>query len=151
MNVKIVYLDSSAIIKRYINEPGTSVVRKVFLDAYTSEIRIAFSIWNIGEVLGVFDKARRQGRITEREYVIVRGRFLSELRRMIKLSISIIVPVRTKILRETWRLIEKYNLYQADALQVATAKYVGADTFLTGDVKLHSVALTEGLESIVLT
>ncbi len=151
MNAKIIYLDSSAIIKRYIDEPGTSMVRKVFLEAYTGETRIAFSIWNIGEVLGAFDKARRLGRIAEREHILVRGRFLSELKRMIKLNILIIIPIKAKILKEAWRIIEKYHVYQADALQVASAKYVSANMFLTGDVKLHNVALTEGLESIALT
>ncbi len=150
MNVEIVYLDSSAIIKRYINEPGTSIVRKIFMDAYTGETRIAFSIWNIGEVLGAFDKARRLGRINDREYSTVRGRFLSEMRRMLKLGISIVIPVKAKVLRDSWRIIEKYHVYQADALQVASAKYIGASRFLTGDVKLHKVASTEGLESVIL-
>jgi len=34
MNVIIAYLDSSAIIKRYLNEPGSNVVRALYVKAY---------------------------------------------------------------------------------------------------------------------
>ena len=62
MRERIVYLDSSAIVKRYIREPGSDAVRKVYLKAYSGEVILSLSVWNIGEVLGAFDKARRIGR-----------------------------------------------------------------------------------------
>jgi len=34
MTARSVYLDSSAILKRYLNEEGSDVVKKAFRDAY---------------------------------------------------------------------------------------------------------------------
>ena len=150
MNEKVVYLDSSAIVKRYIAEPGSDLVRNVYRRAYSGELKIAYSVWNVGEVLGVFDKARRLGRITDDEYRLVRRRFLGETKRMMRLGIAVVQPVKLSILRVSWRLVEKYHVYVADALQVASAKSVGAAGFLTGDEKLHEVALAEGLASTYL-
>ena len=150
MREAIVNLYSIAIIKRYIDEPGTSIVRSIYRKAYTGDLKIAYSVWNIGEVLGAFDRARRLGRITDDEYKLVKGRFLSETRRMVKLGIAIIQPIRLSILKNSWKLVEKYHIYVADALQIASAKNVGASKFLTGDEELHEIALTEGLTSVHL-
>ena len=46
------YLDSSAIVKRYIIEPGSLAVDEVSHRAESREAIAAFSLWNIGEVLG---------------------------------------------------------------------------------------------------
>ncbi len=150
MNEKIVYLDSSAIIKRYFYEPGTSILRHYYLKAYSGEIKLAYSIWNIGEVLGVFDKAKRIGRINQQEYIIAKKRFLGETKRMVKLNITIIIPVIIKVLKEAWKLIEKHHIYIADALQIASAKYINSNEFLTGDKKLYEIASSEGLKSTLL-
>ena len=50
----IVYLDSSAIVKRYILESGSEVVSNVYCKALNGELTLSFSTWNIGEVLGVW-------------------------------------------------------------------------------------------------
>lgn len=145
-----VYLDSSAIIKRYVKEPGSEYVRKIYLKAYTGDMVISYSLWNVGEVLGVLDRARRLGRLDEETYAKTRLRFLVETRRMAKLGIAIIVPVKSKLLRDSWRLVEKYHIYQADALQIVTAKLVRSEQFITGDKDLYSVAVEEGLNASYL-
>ncbi len=150
MRELIVYLDSSAIVKRYIEEPGSSRVRDTYLRAYSGSIILSYSIWNIGEVLGVFDRARRIGRIDEQTHSIVRRRFLLEVRRMVKTALALVIPMKIRILGESWKLIEKYHIYGADAIQIASAKYIKATEFLTGDEKLHKIAVDEGLNSIYL-
>jgi len=146
----LVYLDSSAIIKRYVKEPGSEYVRKIYLRAYTGDVVISYSLWNVGEVLGVLDRARRLGRLDEKTYTKARLRFLIETRRMAKLGIAVIVPVKSKLLRDSWVLVEKYHIYQADALQIATAKLVRSEQFITGDKDLYSVAVEEGLSASYL-
>ncbi|RLI84796.1 MAG: PIN domain nuclease, partial [Archaeoglobales archaeon] len=66
--MKRVYLDSSAIVKRYIKERGTEVVDLVFDNAELGNVKIFFSIWNIGEVLGVLDRYRRRNLISSKEF-----------------------------------------------------------------------------------
>jgi predicted nucleic acid-binding protein len=150
MRENVAYLDSSAIIKRYVREEGGEHVRRLYLAAYTGEVRLAFSIWNVGEVLGALDKARRKGLLSNHAYAVARGRFLSETRRMAKLGILIIVPLSKRVVAEAWKYIEKHHIYQADAVQLASAKKVACREFVTGDRELHQVALSEGLKSVYL-
>ncbi len=149
MKEPIVYLDSSAIIKRYIREPGSEVVRDIYLKTYSGENRISFSIWNIGEVLGAFDRAWRIGRLDQKAYSLVKRRFLLETKRLLKLGVLILVPIKIKILRRSWNILEKYHIYVADALQIASAIHVNASKFITGDSRLHKAASKE-LNSILL-
>jgi len=107
MKEQTAYLDSSAIVKRYVKEPGSTTVRKLYLKAYSGEAVISFNIWNIGEVLGVLDKAKTVGRLRSKEHSLARKRFLLETRRLVKLGQLIVVPLKTKIIRESWNLIEK--------------------------------------------
>lgn len=141
-----VYLDSSAIVKRYVEERGSTIVRKVYREAYSGSATLTVSAWNIGEVLGVFNKYRRRGWLSEEGYTEALRTFASETSRLIKLGVMSLVPVRTSILIASWSLTLKHNIYQADALQVVSAKHAGADIFYTGDRELAKVASSEGLK-----
>ncbi|MEM1555672.1 MAG: type II toxin-antitoxin system VapC family toxin [Desulfurococcaceae archaeon] len=93
MREKVVYLDSSVIIKRYIEEPGSKYIRQLYIQAYNGLIKISFSFWNISEVLGVLDKSRTEEIITDEEYRVVKKRFLCETLRLTKQGyIVVIIP-----------------------------------------------------------
>ena len=145
MKERIVYLDSSAVVKRYISEPGSDYVKSLYLSSYTGNVKLAFNIWNIGEVLGVFDKARMRGLITDDEYRIIKLRLLRETLRLIRLKILILIPLKRTILSDAWKIIEKYHIYQADAIQIVSAKAVNADEVITANKMLYQVLLSEGL------
>jgi hypothetical protein len=147
---ELIYLDSTAIVKRYIKEPGSNTAKTIFLKAYSGEILLSFSIWNIGEVLGALDRAKRIRRIDEEAYAITRRRFLLEMKRMTRLGLAAVTPIRIKTLIDAWKLIEKHHIYEADALQIATAKQLKATKFLTGDKHLHEIATEEGLSSLII-
>ncbi|MEM4606535.1 MAG: type II toxin-antitoxin system VapC family toxin, partial [Thermofilaceae archaeon] len=82
-----VYLDSSAIVKRYVEERGSTIVRKVYREAYSGSATLTVSAWNIGEVLGVFNKYRRRGWLSEEGYTEALRTFASETSRLIKLGV----------------------------------------------------------------
>ncbi|MEM3083114.1 MAG: type II toxin-antitoxin system VapC family toxin [Candidatus Caldarchaeum sp.] len=145
---EIVYLDTSAIVKRYVDEPSCEFARSLYRKAYAGEVKLASSIWNVGEMLGVLDKAYTVGRINEGGHVVARRKFLNELNRQTRLGILTIIHLRTSILINSWKLIEKHHIYQADALQITSAKYVSADQIVVVDKKLHDVALREGLNAV---
>ena len=69
---------------------------------------------------------------------------------MFNLNVLMLIPFRGRILIDTWGIIEKHYIYQADALQIASAKHINCTGFLTGDKKLHDIALKEGLNSTYL-
>ncbi|MBP1911021.1 type II toxin-antitoxin system VapC family toxin [Thermococcus stetteri] len=150
MKGRRVYLDSSAILKRYLNDEYSETVEEIFKSAYRGETKLAFSFWNIGEVLGIFDKRLRRGTLNPEDYQFIKTAFLAEVKRFTRLGVLEIVPVHSLLLADTWKLIEKYHIYQADALQIVSAKRVNASEFYTSDKRLHNAALNEGLNSKLL-
>lgn len=53
MRGRVVYLDSSAIMKRYVREPGSDVVRGLYLRAYSGDAVVSYNAWNVEGVGGV--------------------------------------------------------------------------------------------------
>lgn len=147
----IVYLDSSAILKRYVEEPGSKTVKELYRKAYAGGVKLSLSIWNIGEVLGALRRAYNLKRISDEDYIKTRRRFLLETKRLVKLKLALLVPVKGVILIQSWKTLEKHHIYQADALQIASAKHVKAAQFLAADAKLCKAASEEGLNSVCLT
>lgn len=150
MRGRRVYLDSSAILKRYLNDEYSEVIEEIFKSAYRGETKLAFSFWNIGEVLGIFDKRLRRGTLSPEDYQFIKTAFLAEVKRFTRLGVLEIVPVHSLLLADAWKLIEKYHIYQADALQIVSAKRANASEFYTADKRLHNAALKEGLNSKLL-
>ncbi|WP_297510528.1 type II toxin-antitoxin system VapC family toxin [Thermococcus sp.] len=144
------YLDSSALIKRYIKERGSETVEGLYKEAYSGEVRLITSLWNVGEALGVFDITRRRGLIDEKTYDFIRRALLADIRRLSRLGVLELVPVHSMLLADAWDVIQKHHIYQADALQIVSAKYGLAREFYTADKRLHRVASEEGLNSILL-
>lgn len=147
---RIAYLDTSAIVKRYVVERGSDTVAKLYSRALNGDVTLSFSAWNIGEVLGVLNKYHRRGWLEDRDYDLTRAQFIGETLRLLKLRILRIVPVKTRIIIDSWRLLEKHHVYVADALQIASARYVGAETLYTADRVLHEASFKEGVKSILL-
>jgi len=150
LNTKIVYLDTSAIVKRYVLERGTEVVKALYSNAWNGEVRLSFSLWNIGEVLGALDKYRQRGLLGDNEYRASRKMFLSETIRMLKLGILKIVPLKLSIVVESWRIIEKHHIYEADAIQIVSAMHIKASELYTADKRLCEIADEEGIKVICI-
>ncbi|MEM0053478.1 MAG: type II toxin-antitoxin system VapC family toxin [Nitrososphaeria archaeon] len=148
MREEIVYLDSSSIVKRYVKEKDSNFIESLYMKAYSGDVKLSFNIWNIGEVIGAFNNAKIQKRLEEKEYTLSKKRFLLECKRLVKLGMLVLVPLKTKLVYECWGLIERYSIYEADAIQIVSARNVDAKEFLTGDKFLHKIALEEKLNSV---
>ena len=139
------YLDTSALVKRYVAESGSSVVDEIFGGVYRGMGILTFSYWNIAEAVVVFDKYERRLGLKARELL---RNLLREVKTLSNLHRIIIIDVTPSILRTTIKLILKYHVYVADALQVASAISSKSNKFVTGDKDLARIAETEGLETI---
>ena len=144
----IAYLGSSAIVKCYVLEPGSGAVAEVYGRVLDGEPTLSFSAWNIGEVLGVLDRYRRWGWLSREDYEMARRRFVSETLRLLRLLK--VVPVKTRLLVQAWPVVERYHVYEAGALQVVSARRVGAGELYTGGEQVHEVELKEGINSTYL-
>lgn len=142
-----VYLDSSAIVKRYVIEEGTEKVKDVYMEALSGAASLHFSVWNIGEVLGALHAYHRRKWLENEEYRTARESFLAETTRLIKLGVAKVIAVRSRLLTQSWLLVEKYHIYEADALQIASAENLGVDQLLSGDHRLVDVSKEEGVNA----
>jgi len=96
--VRKVYLDSSVLVKRYVEEKGSDIVDLIYSKSEVGKIVLVFSAWNIGEVLGVLDKylaKKAIGPIKFRECV---NRLLLESIKMVRLGSLFLYPLTSDIL-----------------------------------------------------
>ena len=71
----------------------------------TFYFRLTF--WNIGEILGVFDRAHRQKRITRKQLDEIMDRFYNETARLKKISRMRIITLSESILESSWDVLIK--------------------------------------------
>jgi len=145
------YLDTSAVLKRYLAEAGTDVADEIFDKAEAGELVISVSLWNIGEVLGVLDAKRRQSWIDEKEFKIALTSFAEELVKLIRLKTLEIVPILTSVVTDAWNLVLEHHVYEADALQIATCFYGKNHALVSGDEKLVKISRKTGLQAFNVT
>lgn len=69
---------------------------------------------------------------------------------MLRLRVLKVIPVKASIIAKTWSLVEKYHVYQADALQIVSAREAGTSQLYTADQVLCKVGTEEQLEVICL-
>jgi predicted nucleic acid-binding protein len=134
-------------MKRYIQEKGSEEIQRVYFEALNGEITLSLSVWNIGEILGAFDKYLQRKWLAVREHGAAREAFINEMTRLVRLDIIKLVPVKTSILAESWSMIEKYSIYQADAVQITSARSLQVDQLLTGDKRLAEISEKEDIET----
>jgi predicted nucleic acid-binding protein len=145
MAEEVYYLDTSALVKRYVEELGSETVDAIYADAYRGVKVLSLSYWNVAEAAVVFDRyARRLGLDARR---VLRG-MLREATTLSRLHRLLVVGVSPFILRASIELALKHHIYVADALQVASAKNVSSSTVVTGDRVLAGVAEAEGLKAL---
>lgn len=148
MNGKTVYLDSSALAKRYLAEEGTEAIDFVYRRAEAGGLQLAFSIWNLGEVLGAIARALRLEWISEDEAKKASWALLRETLKFRGLGRLWTVPVRGDLLADAVPLLFRQGLTQPDGLQIITCKDVRADTFVSSDRRLLRAATQEGLRAL---
>ncbi|NHV45750.1 MAG: type II toxin-antitoxin system VapC family toxin [Candidatus Verstraetearchaeota archaeon] len=145
---EILYLDTSALVKRYIEESKSDVVDEIFRDSYKGIKTLAFSYWNLAEAIVVFDKYEKKLGLNAKE---IMKNMLREITTLSRLHRLIIVNITPSLLRKSINLILKYHIYVADALQIATAKKIKSSIIVTGDKELANIAQAEGLKVFYLT
>jgi predicted nucleic acid-binding protein len=110
-------------------------------------VKLAFSYWNIAEAAVVFDKYERRLGLNARRLL---SSLLSESATLSRLRRLLVVGVSPSILRESVELVLRHHVYVAEALQVASAKSIKSDRFVTGDGDLARIAEAEGLSTVYL-
>lgn len=141
-----VYLDTSALLKLYIEEDGADRVTRVMEDAEDGQVVIL----DLTKV-----EARSAVRRREREGDIAAGDADRVLRQIEDDASSnfLVQPSTSAVIEEAARLIDRHPLRAYDALQLAGCLVVREGmpepvTFICADARLCNVATNEGLATL---
>ena len=133
------YADSSALAKRYIEEPASPLVGRLLAEAPLATSRLSEA-----EVASAIVRRWREGSFS----MEVRERAFAALH--LDLAVLNVVELLPAVSSLAVRLLRRHVLRAADSLQLASAIYLqekaGASVeFMTFDRRLAEAALAEGL------
>jgi len=145
--VNIYFLDSSALIKRYVVEIGSPWI-KTLTDSQTGNSLLVVRITWV-EVLSAFARRQREGGITAAEVAALIAKFRSEFNSRYR-----VIEVDLALVERAGELIVQYPLRAYDAVQLAAALRVESvltsmpETrliFVSADNRLLDIAQLAGL------
>ncbi len=125
-----VFLDSSALAKRYIEEPGSVRIAEICAGA----AEIATSILCVTEVLSACNRLLREKAISKADYTWIKDAFLLDVEEITIIDLSFPV-IATSI-----SCLGKGAIRSLDALHIAAAMAFRCDLFVTGDIRQKGLA-----------
>ena len=131
------YLDSSALMKCYLPEPGCDRVLASFAEA-TETILSALVI---PEGVAVLNRCRREGRISDAQYRDLKKMLMADA------AHATVLDLGPSAITRAVQCLEKAPLRGSDAVHVASALECRPDRFLTADQRQHAAAEAMGLKS----
>lgn len=141
------FLDSSALVKRYISETGSAWVLSLFDPALNNEIFIA-AITKV-EIVAAITRRSRGGSISVTDATATRNQFRSDARKDYQ-----IIEITESIINSGMALAETYGLRGYDAIQLAVGRAINtlclandlpSIIFVCADNELNVAAVSEGL------
>jgi uncharacterized protein len=142
----VYFLDSSALVKRYVREPGSSHVLQL-VDP-TINLVVVAAITAV-EVVSALTRQARSGYIGTADLAVVLSSFRSDFADEYQ-----IVEIRSPVIERAMRLAEIHALRGYDAVQLAAVLTIHKErlavgqpllTFVSADGELNRAAVAEGL------
>lgn len=151
----MLYVDSSALVKHYVREPGSDALNAKLNEASLRHPGVFISVVGYAEILATFARRLRENARLKRQTELLRKQFrddwMFELTR-VELAVGVLGLIPG--------LVEKHPLKGSDAIHLASAlwlrdalrlgKHFGPVsrplTFATSDKQLKRAATAEGLE-----
>lgn len=130
------FLDSSALAKRYVREAGTDRVVALCTEADEAIV----SIIALPEGVSTLNRLRREGRLSESEYATIKQEAVDDL------AEATTMEVTPSIVEKALVCLERSRLRASDALHIASALEADPDLFLTGDRRQREGATGAGLK-----
>ena len=143
----VCFLDSSALVKRYVEEPGSAWIRGLVEPASRNRFVIARATWV--EVLSAFARRQREGSIAAQDVQQTTDAFRYDLEVQYQ-----VVELDRSLADLAGELVTRYLLRAYDAIQLASALRLQTGllqtgshglTFVSADERLLGVADAEGL------
>ena len=136
----MLFFDTSALVKRYAEEPGSQRVDELI----DSDRTVVISSLAIIETVSAFKRKHNRGQLTESRMNRLLGLFFEEA-----LEDFVIIPIEESIVSFSFELVLENDLRTLDSLQLSAAISVDtADTevtFVSADTELTAAATVHGL------
>jgi predicted nucleic acid-binding protein len=141
------YLDTSALVKRYVDEAGSTWMRDI-CDPSGDPVLVT-SVLLIAELTSALNRRLREESILAHDYERLRDAFRRDCLREYE-----ILPISDTVVELACELLERHPLRASDALHLATSltahrlfANVGlpSPVFIGADARLLDAAVTEGL------
>lgn len=143
----VYFLDSSALVKRYIRETGSAWVLELFNPALNNEIFIA-AIAKV-EIVAAIARRSRNGSISAGDTIAISDQLRKDSRQDYQ-----VIEITESIINSGMALAEIYGLRGYDAIQLAAGRAVNTlclasglpcITFVSADNELNIAVISEGL------
>ena len=112
----VFYLDTSAIVKRYLNEPGTQAIDRLFFDETRADTKFYTSFLTTLELTSSILRLVKGGQLGRSVADNILARFRQDSHGTIR-----ILPLTDAILNGAVTVVEQHQLRSADAIHLATA------------------------------
>ncbi len=141
------FLDSSAVIKRYVSETGSAWINALLQPAAGHQVTVA-AVTGV-EVIAAITRRERGGTLPAADAAQIRSQCRTDLA-----SQYLVAQLTPSILARAMDLAELHGLRGYDALQLAAAVEVGLEaatvgltvTLVSADAELNAAAAAEGLD-----
>ncbi|MGA2609260.1 MAG: type II toxin-antitoxin system VapC family toxin [Terriglobia bacterium] len=131
-----VFLDSSALAKRYIQEPGSDRLEEILFSASS----LGVSVICVSEVVSALCRRRRERKLSPQEYLKAKQALFEDI------EDASVLNVTEQIMARAVELLERWPIRSSDALHVASAAEWSAELFVSGDERQCAAARAYGLQ-----
>jgi predicted nucleic acid-binding protein len=125
-----VFLDSSALAKRYVQEPGSDRLERILFS--TSSLGV--SVICIPEVVSALCRRRRERKLSPQEYLKAKRALIEDI------EDASVVNVTEQVVARSVELLKRWPLRSSDAVHVASAAEWSAELFVSADEKQCTAA-----------
>ena len=142
----VFYLDTSAIVKRYLNEPGTEAIDRLF-DEPQADTKFYTSFLTTLELTSSILRLVKGGQLGRSVADNMLARFRQDLHETIR-----ILPLTDAIVNGAVAVVEQHQLRSGDAIHLATAATIfrlvpeSETVLVSSDRELLEAAMGSGME-----
>lgn len=135
-----VFFDSSALVKRYIDEQGTAQV----LAWCEQATELAVAVIAVPEIVSAFRRLVREDRLSEAQYAALKADLRADL------ADAVVFEISPQVVHRAVAALEEQPLRAMDALHVGAAIVACADAFVSADARQCAAATRAGLRVVSL-
>jgi predicted nucleic acid-binding protein len=130
-----VFFDTSAFVKRYVNETGSQQV----IDICQNANALALSVICLPEIISTLRRLVREDKVSEKEY--------SQLKKSISTDLEDvdIIEITPEVMSRAISCLETHSLRAMDAIHLGCALAYAPDQFVSSDQKQIQAARAIGL------